>query len=163
MANLRKRAEPVKLLVLDVDGVLTDGGLYFGPNGEALKRFHVRDGAGIKAVSAAGIAVAVVSGRSFPGTIKRMAELGVTDVIQGVSNKVASVETLMTTDNLNWSEVAVICDDTTDLALMDQAGLAVAVADAHQDVVHLAHWCTAHDGGQGAVREVCDLLVSVRS
>jgi 3-deoxy-D-manno-octulosonate 8-phosphate phosphatase (KDO 8-P phosphatase) len=163
MANLRKRAEPIKLLVLDVDGVLTDGALYFGPSGEALKRFHVRDGTGIKAVLAAGIAVAVVSGRSFSGTLQRMTELGVTDVIQGVSNKVASVETLMTTDNLNWSEVAVICDDTTDLAVMDQAGLAVAVADAHHEVVRLAHWCTAQGGGQGAVREVCDLLVSVRS
>lgn len=163
MNSLRKRAEPIRLLVLDVDGVLTDGALYFGPSGEALKRFHVRDGAGIKAVTAVGIAIAVVSGRSFAGTLARMAELGVTDVIQGVNDKVASVKTLMTTDNLNWDEVAVICDDTTDLALMDKAGLAVAVADAHQDVIRLAHWCTAHNGGQGAVREVCDLLVSVRS
>ncbi len=163
MSSLRQRATQIRLLVLDVDGVLTDGALYFGPDGEALKRFHVRDGAGIKAVAKASVAVAVVSGRSFSGTVERMKELGVTDVIQGVSDKVVSVETLMATDNLNWNEVAVICDDTTDLPLMERAGLAVAVADAHHEVTGVAHWCTGHNGGQGAVREICDLLVSVRN
>ncbi len=163
MTDLQQRASPIKLLVLDVDGVLTDGALYFGPAGEAVKRFHVRDGAGIKAAIATGIAIAVVSGRSFSGTVERMKELGVTDVIQAVSDKVTSVETLMAKDNLSWSEVAVICDDTTDLALMGKAGLAIAVADAHTSVIQAAHWCTAFNGGQGAVREVCDLFVSVRS
>ena len=162
MATLRERASNIRLLVLDVDGVLTDGALYFGPDGEHMKRFHVRDGAGIKAAATAGISIAVVSGRRFDGTVERMKELGVTTVIQGVEDKPGSVEGLMQRDNFTWTDVAVVCDDTTDLALMRNAGLAVAVADAHEEVSRLAHWTTRQNGGQGAVREVCDLLVSVK-
>jgi len=159
MTALGERAQRIKLLVLDVDGVLTDGGLYFGAKGELFKRFHVRDGVGIKAVRDVGIDVAVVSGRQFPGTQVRMAELGVQEVIQGAADKVASVAALMAERRLSWDEVCVICDDTTDLELIANAGLAVAVADAHEDVTRKAHLCTRMPGGNGAVRELCDLLV----
>lgn len=161
MTVLLERARQIKLLVLDVDGVLTDGGLYFGEQGEALKRFHVRDGAGIKALVETGIAIAVVSGRHFAGTKKRMAELGVTEVIQAATDKVASVETLIADRDLSWQHVCVVCDDTTDLEMMAKAGLSVAVADAHEDVANHAHLCTKKLGGRGAVRELCDLLLSL--
>jgi len=161
MTAVLTRAQQIKLLVLDVDGVLTDGGLYFGEQGEALKRFHVRDGVGIKALGETRIGIAVVSGRSFAGTELRMAELGVTRVIQAAADKVASVETLMAADKLTWQEVCVVCDDTTDLELMAKAGLAVAVADAHKEVIRQAHFCTKHLGGNGAVRELCDLLLGL--
>ena len=163
MSALLQRAEKIKLVVLDVDGVLTDGGLYFGESGEALKRFHVRDGVGIKALVREGFFVAVVSGRNFAGTEKRLKELGVTEIVQSADDKLTSVEALMTSRKLSWQEVCVICDDTTDLALMKQAGLAVAVADSHKDVLREAHLCTKSRGGCGAVRELCDLLLSVHS
>jgi 3-deoxy-D-manno-octulosonate 8-phosphate phosphatase (KDO 8-P phosphatase) len=161
MTALLERARKIELLVLDVDGVLTDGGLYFGEQGEALKRFHVRDGAGIKALGDTDVAIAVVSGRSFSGTEVRLAELGVTEVIQAATDKVASVEALMAARQLTWQQVCVVCDDTTDLGLMAKAGLAVAVADAHKDVTRQAHLCTDRPGGSGAVRELCDLLLSL--
>ncbi len=156
-------AARIRLLVLDVDGVLTDGRLYFGPRGEALKVFHVRDGAGLKQLAAAGVTVAVISGRRSQMTRRRCRELGVRHVMQGVKDKAAALRRLCARLQLTASACACIGDDTPDVPLMREAGLAFAVADAHQEARRAAHVVTTLPGGQGAVREVCDYLLAARS
>ena len=157
-----QRARRIRLLVLDVDGVLTDGGLYYGAGGESLQRFHVHDGAGIKAVMAAGIAVAVISARRTPAVTARMNELGVADVIQGEENKIEALRSLAGKMGIELDAVACIGDDTTDVPLMRQAGLAIAVADARGPAVEVSHYQTSAAGGHGAVREACDMLLLAR-
>lgn len=153
----------VRLLVLDVDGVLTDGRLHFGAEGEALKVFHVRDGHGLKLLQAAGVFVAVVSGRRSPAVEARMRELGIDRVRQGIDDKVAAVRQLAADLGVPLAAVACITDDTTDLALMATVGVAVAVADAHHEVLAAAHHVTTLPGGTGAVRELCDALLAART
>jgi 3-deoxy-D-manno-octulosonate 8-phosphate phosphatase (KDO 8-P phosphatase) len=162
MDTLVERARDVRLLVLDVDGVLTDGRLYFGARGEQLKCFHVRDGAGIKQVLNAGLQVAVISGRQSKAVDRRMSELGVTWIRQGVGDKLAALRELMDMLNLTPQAVASVGDDTPDLPLFEVARLAVAVADAHPSVKSRAHFITQAIGGHGAVREVCDLLIETK-
>lgn len=149
----------IRTLVLDVDGVLTDGRLYFGADGEALKVFHVRDGHGIKAAMQAGVDMFVISGRSSPAVERRCAELGIRHVRQGVGDKVAALRELLALAGGSEATSACIVDDTPDLPLMAVVGYAVAVADAHPDVRAAARYVTRARGGRGAVREVCDLLV----
>lgn len=156
------RAAAVKLLVLDVDGVLTDGRLYFSAQGEELKVFHVRDGAGIVQLLQAGFQIAAISGRESRAVERRMTELGVTWVRQGVANKLAALRELLDILALGPQAVACVGDDTPDLALFEVAHLAIAVADAHPSVRERAHHVTLLSGGLGAVREVCDLLLSAR-
>ena len=163
----QQRAADIRLLVLDVDGVLTDGRLYFSPRGEELKVFHVRDGAGIVQVLRAGIAVAVISGRDSRAVERRMTELGVSWVRQGVSDKLASLRELLDIPSDVYiaafiPAVACIGDDTPDVPLLANARLGVAVADAHAAVREQAHYVTRLPGGQGAVREVCDLILASR-
>jgi 3-deoxy-D-manno-octulosonate 8-phosphate phosphatase (KDO 8-P phosphatase) len=152
----------IELLILDVDGVLTDGRLYFDAKGEALKVFHVRDGHGIKLLLSAGIEVAAVSGRRSAAVTARMRELGVTNVVQGCADKVSALQRLCKKLKLAPLSCACICDDTPDLALMSAVGLAAAVADAHPVVLSAAHWVSKAPGGQGAVRELCDALLRAR-
>ena len=153
----------IELLVLDVDGVLTDGRLYFGAKGEALKVFHVRDGHGIKLLMQAGIQVAAVSGRRSAAVTARMRELGVPNVIQGCSDKVDALQRLTKRLKLNPLTCACIVDDTSDLPLMASVGFAAAVADAHPLVLSAAHWVSRQAGGHGAVRELCDELLRARA
>jgi 3-deoxy-D-manno-octulosonate 8-phosphate phosphatase (KDO 8-P phosphatase) len=155
--------ENIELLVLDVDGVLTDGRLYFGARGEALKVFHVRDGHGIKLLMRAGVHVAAVSGRRSAATAARMRELGVHAVIQGCSDKVAALERMAARLNIPTVNCACIVDDTSDLPLMASVGFAAAVADAHPLVLSAAHWVSRQAGGHGAVRELCDELLRARA
>jgi len=155
-----KASVNIRLLVLDVDGVLTDGRLYFGPRGEALKQFHVRDGLGIQQVAAAGITVAVVSGRRSKMTAARCRELGIRHVHQGAQDKAAQLERLCRRLGIAPSACACVGDDLPDVPLMRKVGLAFAVADAHPDARHAAHLVTRLPGGHGAVREVCDYLLS---
>ena len=155
-------AERIRLLVLDVDGVLTDGRLWFGAEGEVLKVFHVRDGAGIKALQASGVTVAILSGRSSPAVARRAAELGVRHVRQGADNKAAAFRELLAELSIPQDCTACVVDDTPDLPLMALVALAIAVADAHPDVLAAAHHVTRAPGGQGAVREVCDILIEAR-
>ncbi len=153
----------IRLLVLDVDGVLTDGRLWFGPRGELVKAFHVRDGHGIRAVRAAGIEVAVISGRRSQAVAHRCRELGIRYLIQGAGDKVAALERLLARLNLQREDCACIGDDAPDVALMKAVGLAYAVADAHPDALRVAHRATSIAGGRGAVREVCDQLLRARA
>jgi len=150
----------VRLLVLDVDGVLTDGRLYFGPDGEAIKAFHVHDGYGIKLVREAGIEVAVVSGRSSPAVAARCRELKIAHVVQDCADKVDAVARIAGELKLDMQEVACVVDDTSDLALAAAVGLAFAVRDAHPALKRKVKRITRLGGGRGAVREVCDWLVS---
>ena len=156
-------ADRIQLLVLDVDGVLTDGRLWFGPDGEALKAFHVRDGAGIKALQAGGVQVAIISGRESPAVAHRAAELGVRHLCQGAEDKAASLRELWRETGIAPAVTACMGDDTPDLAVMALVALPIAVADAHPAVLAAAHHVTRLGGGRGAVREICDLLIEART
>jgi 3-deoxy-D-manno-octulosonate 8-phosphate phosphatase (KDO 8-P phosphatase) len=161
-----RRATPlgkIELLVLDVDGVLTDGRLYFSGSGEVLKTFHVRDGHGIKLLMRSGVAVAAVSGRRSAAVTARMRELKMRHVVQGCADKVAALIEL--TQRLDIDPLACAClvDDTADLPLMAAVGFAAAVADAHPLVLSAAHWISEAPGGLGAVRELCDAMLRAHS
>jgi len=162
MDTLIERANDVRLVVLDVDGVLTDGRLYFTARGEEMKCFHVRDGAGIVQLLRTNIQVAVISGRDSRAVEKRMSELGVTWIRQGVQDKLAALRELLDILALGPQSVACVGDDSADLPLFEVARLAIAVADAHPSVKSQAHFITQLGGGQGAVREVCDLILEGR-
>jgi 3-deoxy-D-manno-octulosonate 8-phosphate phosphatase (KDO 8-P phosphatase) len=153
----------IRLLILDVDGVLTDGRLYFSNKGEALKAFHVRDGHGIKLLLGAGVQVAAVSGRRSSAVAARMRELGVPTVVQGCADKVAALHRMTARLHIDPLTCACMVDDTPDLPLMSAVGLAAAVADAHPVVLSAAHWVAAAPGGRGAVRELCDALLRARA
>ena len=151
----------IQLLILDVDGVLTDGRLYFGAKGEALKVFHVRDGHGIKLLMGAGVQVAAFSGRRSAATAARLRELRV-PVVQGCADKLAAFNNLTKRLKVDPLYCACIVDDTPDLPLMSAVGLAAAVADAHPVVLSAAHWVARSPGGRGAVRELCDAILRAR-
>jgi 3-deoxy-D-manno-octulosonate 8-phosphate phosphatase (KDO 8-P phosphatase) len=158
--TLFERARRIRLLVLDVDGVLTDGRIYMSAAGEDIKVFHVRDGSGLVALQRAGVAVAIISGRDSAAVARRAAELGIRHVRQGVGDKAAALSLLMRELGIAAAETACVGDDTPDLPMLEAAGLAVAVADAHPALKPAAHWITPSPGGRGAVRDVCDLLLS---
>jgi 3-deoxy-D-manno-octulosonate 8-phosphate phosphatase (KDO 8-P phosphatase) len=162
MDTLIERANDVRLLVLDVDGVLTDGRLYFTARGEETKCFHVRDGAGIVQLLRDGLQVAVISGRDSRAVDRRMSELGVTWIRQGVEDKLTALRELLDILGLTPQSVACVGDDLADLPLLEAARLAVTVADGHPSVKSRAHFITQAPGGQGAVREVCDLILEAQ-
>jgi 3-deoxy-D-manno-octulosonate 8-phosphate phosphatase (KDO 8-P phosphatase) len=162
VASFHPALRRVRLLVLDVDGVLTDGRLFYGAKGEALKAFHVRDGHGIKQVTAAGITVAIISGRKSAAVARRARELGIKHVTQGATDKLAALLRLLKARNVALEHCACVGDDTPDAPILQVAGLAIAVADAHADALAAAHLVTARPGGHGAVREVCDWLLDAR-
>ena len=153
----------IELLVLDVDGVLTDGRLYFSARGESLKVFHVRDGHGVKLLMQSGVAVAAVSGRRSAAVAARMRELKVPHVVQGCGDKVQALRSLTARLGIDPLACACMVDETADLPLMAAVGFAAAVADAHPLVLAAAHWVSAAAGGQGAVRELCDALLRARA
>lgn len=157
-----QRAQAIRLLLLDVDGVLTDGRLFFGPKDELFKVFHVRDGQGIKMVQRAGIEVAFLSGRVSDPAYCRARELGISHYYEGLRDKVKVLEKLIGALGLSAEEVAAVGDDLVDLPLLARVGLAVAVADAPAEVQAAAHLVTSCPGGQGAVRQVCDLLLKAQ-
>jgi 3-deoxy-D-manno-octulosonate 8-phosphate phosphatase (KDO 8-P phosphatase) len=152
----------MRLLVLDVDGVLTDGRLQYDASGELGKTFHVRDGYGIKALLAAGIDVAVISGRQSAAVLQRCTELGIRHVQLGVEDKGAALARLLEALEVEAGQCACVGDDEPDVPMLRQAGLAVAVADAHPSARSVAHRRTRRPGGAGAVREVCDWLLAAR-
>ncbi len=163
MTDIQERAARVQLVVFDVDGVFTDGRLYYGTNGEEMKTFHVRDGHGIKLLIKHGIQAAVISGRKSTAVTRRMRELGIVHVFQGDSDKWPILEKLLQKLGLNPQQTACVGDDLADLPLMNAAGLAIAVADAHPEVRAQAQYVTQARGGEGAVREVCDLILAARN
>ncbi|HMN21778.1 MAG TPA: HAD hydrolase family protein [Ottowia sp.] len=158
--ELLLRAQGVRVLLLDVDGVLTDGGLYFGAEGEALKRFHTLDGHGLKLLRAVGIAPAVISGRDSPALRARLAALGIDRLRLGTEDKLPAAEALLQELAADWSQVAAIGDDWPDLPVLRRAHFACAPPGAHPEVLAVASHVTRAPGGQGAVRELCDLLLA---
>jgi 3-deoxy-D-manno-octulosonate 8-phosphate phosphatase (KDO 8-P phosphatase) len=161
-AALLDRARKVRLAIFDVDGVMTDGTIYMGPEGEAFKAFNILDGHGLKMLQAAGVACAILSGRSSQAVARRAAELSVTHVVQGSVDKVADFEKLVQRAGVEADACAFVGDDLPDLAVMKRCGLAVAVANAVAAVKECAHYVTATAGGRGAVREFCELVLESR-
>ena len=161
-SELQQKIKPLKLLILDVDGVLTDGRLFFDNNGTEYKSFHARDGHGIKLLRQTGVDVAIISGRKSQSVALRMQSLGVEHVYQGHENKRAAFAELLQTLQLQPEQVAMVGDDVLDLPILNQVGFAVAVQDANFAVKQYSHWCTQTPGGLGAVREVCDLIMQVQ-
>jgi YrbI family 3-deoxy-D-manno-octulosonate 8-phosphate phosphatase len=150
----------VRLLCVDVDGVLTDAGMYYGPGGEVLKKFNTRDGMGLGRVREVGVAVAIISGEDSAIVHARAAKLKIDDVFSGVADKLSVVKDLAAQHGLELNEVAYIGDDLNDLSAMECVGLPCAVADAAAPIKAVAHYVTQQRGGDGAVREVCELIIA---
>jgi 3-deoxy-D-manno-octulosonate 8-phosphate phosphatase (KDO 8-P phosphatase) len=161
-ASLRRRAAAVRLVALDVDGVLTDGRLYYGPRGEALKAFDVRDGLGIRLLQQAGIAVAVITGRRSSIVTARARELGMAPVLQGQKDKGAALRRVLARLGHAPEACAFMGDDWPDAPAMAMAGLAASVPGAPAEVRALAHWVAPSHGGRGAVRDLAMLILEAR-
>lgn len=159
-----ERAGNVKLLVLDVDGVLTNGQVWIGSDGkEALKGFDIQDGLGIKLLEQSGIPTAIITGRNSKMVLARCEELGIQHVHMGVENKALALEEVLKALGLGASDCAVMGDDWPDLAMMKNAGFRVCPAQGHEAVKALAHYVTTRSGGNSAVREVCDLILKAQN
>jgi 3-deoxy-D-manno-octulosonate 8-phosphate phosphatase (KDO 8-P phosphatase) len=161
-ADLADLAARIELLLLDVDGVLTDGSVVYSDSGEELKRFHVRDGAGLKLWRAAGKRAAIISGRSSATVERRAAELGVAPVLQGRDDKLAALDEVLAATGLTADRVCAIGDDLADLPVLGRVGLTIAVADACPEVRAAAHRTTITPGGRGAVREAAEWLLKLQ-
>ena len=152
-------ASQVKLLVLDVDGVLTDGRIIYSSTGEELKQFHIQDGLGIKLLMDNGIDVAIITGRVSEMVVRRASELGISHVIQGREDKLRALDQLLESLPYGRDAVAYMGDDLPDLACLGNCRIGLTVVDAHPELVSRAHWISQRGGGQGAVREACDFLL----
>jgi 3-deoxy-D-manno-octulosonate 8-phosphate phosphatase (KDO 8-P phosphatase) len=160
--NLLSAAKKIKLLILDVDGVMTDGSIILDNFGNELKSFHVRDGHGIKMLMQAGIQVALITGRQSKIVERRAYELGIEDVFQKCYDKKIAYDELTQKYSLDDSEIAYVGDDIVDIPVLRKAGFPIVVADAHEEVKAFAQFITIKDGGKGAVREICDLLLKAK-
>ena len=149
----------IKAAIFDVDGVLTDGRIYIGETGESFKAFSTLDGHGLKLLAMAGITPIIITGRDSPAVRRRVADLGLQHAVYGAKDKLAVALPLLKQLGLPWGEVAAMGDDWPDLPLMSRAGFACAPAQAHAEVKAIAHYVTQLEGGHGAARECCDLLL----
>lgn len=161
-SQVESSAKKIRTLILDVDGVLTDGRLNYLPDGTELKSFHVRDGLGIQLMRAAGCRVAIISGRECSAVSRRAHELGIDPVLQGVGDKVAAFESILHELDCSPETTAYIGDDLPDLPLLTRCGLSFAVADAAPEVRATAKVILRAGGGQGAVREACELILRAK-
>lgn len=157
-----RRAKRIRFLLLDVDGVLTDGKITFTSDGHEVKSFDIQDGHGLKELAIAGVAVGLLSGRRSPAVDRRAKELGIEEVHQGIADKLPAYEALIARLGLGDEDVAYVGDDVPDLPVLRRAGLAVTVRNGHARVKRVAHYVTARRGGEGAVREVTDLVLRAR-
>lgn len=162
MADLRERLAAIELLVLDIDGVLTDGRLIYGDNGEIGKSFNVKDGYGIRRLLDLGLHIAAISARRSEGAAIRLAELGVEHIFLGCKDKVAQLATLQKALGITSAGTAVMGDDIPDLKMMDLGSLAITPNDGARELHDRADWTTTRNGGHGAVREVCDAIAGAR-
>lgn len=161
-AIIKEKVKNLKLLILDVDGVLTDGRLFFDKEGNEYKCFHSRDGHGIKLLRQTGVEIAVISGRQSESVALRMKMLGIEYVYQGYENKRSAFSDILEKTGVKPANTAYVGDDVLDLPIMTKAGLSIAVSDANFAVKECADWCTSLPGGQGAVREICDLILQAQ-
>ena len=149
----------LKAAIFDVDGVLTDGRIYIGAQGESFKAFSTLDGHGLKLLALGGITPIIITGRDSPAVRRRVADLGLKHAVYGAKDKLAVAQPLLDQLGLDWAEVAAMGDDWPDLPLLARAGFACAPAQAHAEVKAVAHYTTQAAGGHGAARECCDLLL----
>lgn len=157
--SLLEKAKEIRLLICDVDGVLTDGLIYMGNQGEELKAFHVHDGYGIRALLTSDIEVAIITGRNSQIVQARADTLGIRYCYQGQSNKLIAYQKLVADLKLQPHQIAYIGDDLIDLPVMNEVGLSVTVKDGHPILLQKANYITKQTGGRGAVRELCDLIL----
>lgn len=163
MSDLQARAAAIRLAVFDVDGVMTNGRLYLGPDGAEFKSMHIRDGLGLKRLQAVDITPAAISGRPSRAVEDRLLDLGLQYIYMDTEDKLAAFEGLLDDLGLDAAQAAVMGDDLPDLPLMQRAGLALAVPNAVPEVRDAADWVSAAPGGAGAVREACELLIAACS
>lgn len=154
-----ERAKRLKLMIFDVDGVLTDGGLRYGAEGELIKTFNVLDGHGIKQLQSSGVRTAIISARQSTIVARRAADLGITILLQGVHDKKSAFEQTVSDLGLSYEECGFMGDDVIDLPVMTRVGFAVSVPNGHPEVRGRAHYVSQAHGGRGAVREVCDFIL----
>mgnify|MGYP006173434345 CR=1 FL=1 len=162
-SQLLEKARAIRLLVLDVDGVLTDGSLYYGAQGETLKVFNTLDGHGIKMLQRSGVRVAIITGRRGEAILSRAHDLGIEWIQQGREDKFVALKEMLAPAPIPLNEIACMGDDWPDLTVMTRVGLALTVANAHTEVKARAHWQSHNCGGRGAVREACDLLMRAQN
>jgi len=154
-----ERARRVKLMIFDVDGVLTDGSLWYGPGGEEIKAFHALDGHGVKMLGESGVRLALLTGRKSVAVAARARELGIEHVLQGVEDKRSRYETLLKDLRLQAGDTGYMGDDLVDLPVLTRCGFACTVPEAPEDVRTRAHYVAAAPAGRGAAREVCEYVM----
>ena len=162
MQTFETRAKKIKIVIFDVDGIMTDGSLYFGENGTEIKTFNILDGQGIKLLQQAGIKTGIITGRKSSMVQKRATDLGIDHLYQGREDKIVVLDQLLKELNLSYEDVAYLGDDLPDLPIIRRVGLGITVANGHSIVVEHAFWQTTKAGGKGAVREFCDKLLTAR-
>ncbi|WP_148895079.1 KdsC family phosphatase [Geothermobacter ehrlichii] len=159
---MEDRLRKIRLLLLDVDGVLTDGRIIINDRGEETKAFHVRDGHGMKLLQRSGVRIGIITGRQSRVVAHRMRELGVDLVVQGSKNKLLPFRRILEQEGLGEDEVAYVGDDLVDLPILRRVGFAATVADACEDLVSHVHYVASRRGGDGAVREICEMILKAR-
>jgi 3-deoxy-D-manno-octulosonate 8-phosphate phosphatase (KDO 8-P phosphatase) len=162
MQDIQARARDIRLVVFDVDGVLTDGGLFIGDDGQEYKQFHSKDGHGMVMLQNSGVAIAIITGRTSEVVRIRMASLGIEHVYQGQRDKGPAYDRLKQATGLDDAQIAYVGDDVVDLPVMVRVGLAISVNDGHPLTRQHAHWVTSQPGGRGAAREVCELIMDAQ-
>ncbi len=160
--SLIARMQKIKLLATDVDGVLTDAGMYYGSDGQEMKKFNTRDGLGLTLLRNAGFKLAIITSENSAIVANRAKKLRITDVFQGTFTKVEAMEELLKKYSLEWDEIAYIGDDYNDLALLARVGFAATPADGTVRNKALAHYVTVKNGGEGCVREICDMILEAQ-
>ena len=163
MKDILAKAAQIKLVVFDVDGVLTDGSLFVGDDGQEYKAFHSRDGLGMKLLRKSGVEIGIITARTSEVVKHRMENLDIQHVYQGRLDKLPALEELIAKLGLSFEQTAYVGDDIVDLPVMRQVGLAIAVQDAHPLAKQHAHWQTPHGGGRGAARDVCELVMEAQN
>ena len=159
---LLERASGIRLMALDVDGVMTDGKIYFDSAGNELKAFNTRDGLGMKALQRCGIRLAIITGRNSPMVAQRAAQLDIDFVFQGRTDKLEAYMQLLDKSGLEEHQICYAGDDWIDLPILQRCGLAITVPSADPEVKDRVHWVTTRAGGEGAVREMCDLILTAQ-
>ncbi len=162
MNTVQDKAKNIKLLALDVDGVLTDGRLFFSSQGDELKAFSILDGHGIKMLKNSGVDIAIITGRTSPLVARRVRDLGIEHLLQGREDKLVALKELIEDLGIELDQVAYMGDDLPDLSAMKNAALGFTVPNAYDFVKQHADFCTTKAGGEGAVREVCDLIMKAQ-
>ena len=162
MQDILEKAAQIKLVIFDVDGVLTDGSLFIGDGGEEYKAFYSRDGLGMKMLQSTGVEIGIITARNAKVVEHRMASLGIKHVHQGRLDKLAACEEMLAELKIDFARTAYVGDDAVDLPVMKKVGLAIAVQDAHPIAKQHSHWQTEHAGGRGAARDVCELIMQAQ-